>query len=380
MLEQIGLFLAGLGLFIAGLRILSSSLQEISSGRIRHLFKWINNRVVGVLWGLSAGAISQSAAGITVIVSIMVSNNVLNLTTGLSIVGWLGVGTTLLVFLVSFNIKFAVLYFMGLTGILYGFQKSSRRKLFMSALLGVAMLLYGFQIIGSSGKNFSDLSVFQYLYEYQNLGLIIAFIIGCILRVVLQSQAGVVLLAITIGLTGNIPFFQIMMIVYGSYMASGPIMYVFSKGVSGKAREVCIYKSLTYVFTSVLMVLILIFERFFDVVAVNYVLQSFIVSFELKVAMVYMISCIVEGLISELFRSPIFNLAQRLTPVDLTEGLSSSKYINAFVDDVEASLDLVDLEKQRIIKRFPQMIDNIRRDVSEEDLIDNETLFNANRT
>ncbi len=379
MIEQIGLFLAGLGLFIAGLRILSSSLQEISSGRIRHLFKWINNRVIGVFWGLVAGAISQSAAGITVIVSIMVSNNVLNLTTGLSMVGWLGVGTTLLVFLVSFNIKFAVLYLMGITGILYGFQKSSRRKLYMSALLGVAMLLYGFQIIGSSGKNFSDLTVFQYLFEYQNLGLIIAFVIGAVLRVVLQSQAGVVLLAITIGLAGEISFYQIMMIVYGSYLASGPIMYMFSKGVSGRAREICIYKSLTYIFTSVVMVFVLVFERYFDLAGVKYVIEMFIVSLELKVAMVYMLSCIVEGLISEVFMSPIYKFAQRLTPFDHTEGLSTSKYITSFIDDVEASLDLVDLEKQRIIRRFPKIIDNIRKETSESEIVDNEILYNANR-
>ena len=378
MIEQIGLFLAGLGLFIAGLRILSSSLQEISSGRIRHLFKWINNRVIGVLCGLIAGAISQSAAGITVILSIMVSNNVLNLTTGLSIVGWLGVGTTLLVFLVSFNIKFAVLYLMGITGILYGFQKGSRRKLYISALLGVAMLLYGFQIIGSTGKSFSDLSIFHYLYEYKNLGLLIAFVIGAVLRVVLQSQAGVVMLAISIGVAADISFYQIMMIVYGSYLASGPIMYMFSKGVSGKAREVCIYKSLTYVFTSIFMVLALIVERYFDLAAIKYLLESFIVSFELKVAMVYMISCVVEGLISEIFMSPIYKLARKLTPVDLIEDLSTSKYITTYVDDVEASLDLVDLEQYRIINRFSQMVDNVRADRATE-IIDNETLYQSNR-
>lgn len=226
MLEQLGLLLAGLGLFIAGLRILSTSLKELSTGKIKDLFKCINNRVVGILVGLGAGAVSQSAAGITVIVSIMLYNNILNLHNGLSIVGWLGVGTTLLVFLVSFNIKFAVLYFMGITGILYGVHKDSHWKLYVSALLGVAMLLFGFQIIGSCGKNFSHLSIFHYLYEYQNLGLVLAFIIGSVLRVILQSQAGVVLIAMSIGLAGDISFFQIMMLINGSYMASGPIIYL----------------------------------------------------------------------------------------------------------------------------------------------------------
>lgn len=50
------------------------------------------------------------------------------------------------------------------------------------------------------------------------------------------------------------------------------------------------------------------------------------------------------------------------------------------MDHVEASLDLVDLEKNRIIQRFPQIIDNVRRDLGRRGIIDNKTLYGANRS
>jgi Na+/phosphate symporter len=105
MFEGFGTVLAGLGLFLAGLRMLSSSLAQISSRSIRGLFKWVNNRFLGIIWGILAGAVSQSAAGITFIVSTMVSSRIINVRSGLSIVGWVGVGTSFLVFLVICTIS-----------------------------------------------------------------------------------------------------------------------------------------------------------------------------------------------------------------------------------------------------------------------------------
>jgi Na+/phosphate symporter len=90
MIEAIGTILDGLGLFRAGLGMLSSSLGQITSRSIRKPFKWVNNRFLAITWGILAGGRSQSATGIPFIVSGMVSSNIIDVRSGLSIVGWMG--------------------------------------------------------------------------------------------------------------------------------------------------------------------------------------------------------------------------------------------------------------------------------------------------
>ena len=362
MFEAIDIIFAGLGLFLAGLRLLSTSLRDLSSGKLKYLFRWVNNRFVGIIWGIVAGAVSQSAAGITLIVSTMVSNRYIDIRTGLSIVGWLGVGTTILVILVSFNIKFAVLFLMGISGIVYAFNQSTEKKLIVSAFLGIGMLLFGFQFIGSGGRILAESPILGFLENYNNLGLVITFLLGAALRFLIQSQAGVTMLIISLSYSGGLGLFPIMMTIYGSYFMSGFIMYLFSKTVSGRAKQVCVYKSLTYCLTSILLVCWLVLENATGSYGIKYIINHYFNGIELQIAMIYLMSCIVEGLVSEIFMSQVFNLAKKISPDTEIDDYSTPRYITSSVEDTDVSVDLVRMELNRIIKRFSTKINNINKD------------------
>jgi len=111
-----------------------------------------------------------------------------------------------------------------------------------------------------------------------------------------------------------------------------------------------------------LLVAWLIIELILGGFGIKSMINHYFEGIELKIAMIYFISCMVEGLISEIFMGPVYNLAKRISPDTEIDDYSMPKYITRSLEDTDIGVDLVHMELSRLIKRFSEEISNVKSD------------------
>ncbi|HEY1110925.1 MAG TPA: Na/Pi symporter, partial [Opitutaceae bacterium] len=128
MAEPIALFLAGLSLFFYGVGGIKTHLQGLSSRRFRRqIARWAGHPLFAGAWGFVSGAITQSATAVAFILTSFISTGLINLPRALPIVAWANLGTTVLVIFVSFDIRLAFLYVLGVSGLSLAFEVGGPR-------------------------------------------------------------------------------------------------------------------------------------------------------------------------------------------------------------------------------------------------------------
>ena len=117
MIELFGGIVGGLGLFIVGLWLLTENLKTLASRRLRRTAnRWTANRFSALLWGALAGGITQSMSALTFIVVSILRSGLITTKGALALILGGCVGGTVLVLIVTFDIKVVSLYVLGVAG------------------------------------------------------------------------------------------------------------------------------------------------------------------------------------------------------------------------------------------------------------------------
>ena len=99
----------GLGLFLYGMKIMSESLQTATGDRLRSILsKATDNRVIGVLVGVTVTSVIQSSSATTVMLVSFVNAGLINLTQSIGVIFGANIGTTItgwLVAIFGFKVK-----------------------------------------------------------------------------------------------------------------------------------------------------------------------------------------------------------------------------------------------------------------------------------
>ncbi len=112
--------LAGLGLFFVGLYFLTEHLKMLSGRRLRNrISAWTRSPFMGVLWGCVFIAITQSTAATMFILIGMMRSGMMTVRQSLPIIIGLNVGTGIVVLILVIDLKVAVLFLLGIAGIVY---------------------------------------------------------------------------------------------------------------------------------------------------------------------------------------------------------------------------------------------------------------------
>jgi phosphate:Na+ symporter len=105
-ISSAALFLAGLAFFFHGLDGVRDSLKSMAGRQFRkRVSRLTASAALAAFWGFILGAVAQSASAASFIVSGFVSSRLLPLRRGLTMVAWANLGTVLLPFVASFNIR-----------------------------------------------------------------------------------------------------------------------------------------------------------------------------------------------------------------------------------------------------------------------------------
>jgi phosphate:Na+ symporter len=354
-IELVGIVLAGIGLFLVGVRFVSTSMKKMANRNMRALFcTWTGNRFLAALWGMLSGAISQSGTSSSFLLTSLVSGGMIPLENALFILTWVDVGTTLLVFLATFDIHTAILYFLAISGLLYSFDKKNKRTFLLTALLGMAMLLFGLGMIKSSSVYFAG---FVWVQELMTLGADhpwLLFVLGAGLRVVTQSSSTVAMLVMPLAMSGISTLSQSLLMIYGTCVGSGLAALLLSGNIAGTPRQVILFKALGDFAGAAIMTMLLLVESLGHLPLVVRVLEMAGQEVNQQVALGFLLTKLVPTGLMLACSTPLIRLIRRLSPSTAEETLSRLAFVKDQIsDNPETTMDLIALESGRILKRLP---------------------------
>ncbi len=210
------LTLAGaLGMFLYGMKIMSEGLQKVAGDKLRSILSIMtSNRVTGVLTGLLVTALIQSSSATTVMVVSFVNAGLLNLAQAISVIMGANVGTTVTAWIISiFGFKVDVSTFaIPIIGICipFIFSNNNKRKSWGEFLMGFALLFLGLAFLKDSVPDLQkNPEILSFIQNYTSMGyasILLFLLIGGLLTVVVQSSSATVAITLIMCTKGWIPF------------------------------------------------------------------------------------------------------------------------------------------------------------------------------
>ena len=152
------------------------------------------------------------------------------------------------------------------------------------------------------------------------------------------------------------------MVMYGSCIGSGAILYLLSAGLTGRSRQVAMYLVGYNVLICAVLVPLLYLEVHFGIPLIKAAILALELEPDQQLAIVYVFLCV--------FLLPVMlaglkwsvSVLERGWPTSQADELSRPRFIHDHASvDVDTSLMLVDLEQRRAVRDLSEYFDAVRR-------------------
>ncbi|MDR2468861.1 MAG: Na/Pi cotransporter family protein [Tannerella sp.] len=204
-----------LGMFLYGMKTMSEGLQKVAGNKLRNILSVMTtNRVMGVFTGLLITAIIQSSSATTVMVVSFVNAGLLSLAQAIGVIMGANVGTTVTAWIISlFGFKVDISAF-SLPLIAFAlpmlFAKKNSWKSWGEFIMGFALLFLGLYYLKTSVPDLqSNPQALSFIRNYTSMGfgsVLIFLIIGTVLTIIVQSSSATVAITLIMCTQGWIPF------------------------------------------------------------------------------------------------------------------------------------------------------------------------------
>ena len=362
MMEMVGGVVGGLGLFIVGMWFLTENLKKLASRRLRQSAqRWTANRFSGLLWGALAGGVTQSMSVLTFIVVSLLRSRLVTTTGALAIILGGNIGVTALVMIVTFDIKVVSLYVLGLAGAVMVSDRLSRYRPIAASFLGGALIILGLVILKDAAAPVADQAWFRDMVEATADSLILAFAVGALLTFIVQSSSAVSVFGISLAAVAVISIDQAIMLVYGSCIGSGAVIYALSANLTGRSRQIAMYMVLYNVLICAVVVPLLYCEVYLGIPSIKALILAIDLDLDQQLAVLYFVISTfpLPFLLAGLGVSG--RVLERLWPSSDVDELSRTQFIHDHARvDVDTSLTLVDLEQKRVLQMLSQYFEFVR--------------------
>lgn len=204
-----------LGMFLYGMKVMSEGLQKVAGDKLRSILSVMTtNRITGVFTGILITALIQSSSATTVMVVSFVNAGLLTLAQSISVIMGANVGTTVTAWIISlFGFKVDISVFaLPLIGLCLPliFSSKSKRKSWGEFLMGFAFLFMGLAYLKDSVPDLqSNPEILSFLQGYTQMGyvsILLFLLLGTILTVIVQSSSATVAITLIMCTKGWIPF------------------------------------------------------------------------------------------------------------------------------------------------------------------------------
>lgn len=380
-MELAALLLAGLSLFFTGVSGVRSKLQQLSSRKCRQaLGRVVNRPVAAGLLGMGFGALTQSASAVSFLLSGMVATGLIPLRRALPIVAASNVGTTLLVFLATFDMNLAVLFLIGTTGLMINFRIGPRHEALWGALFSIGLLFFGLGLMKQAFGPLPGYEGFRALAAFLREWSWAPFILGAALRMVIQSSSTIGVIAIALQSSGLFTEFQAIMLMCGIGPGVALSVFFLSGTLEGPPRQIVLYQGIINLISGSLMGALFLAAHFEKITILPEQLDLSPDSTNGHVAAAFflnMLGCFLVGLLILPWIEPWL---KRLAPASLEQNLSRPAYIyDEALSVPESAVELADKEQLRLYGLVLKSLDTIRDEAGKKNPGDDAALRSASR-
>ena len=232
----------GLGIFLLGMRFMSDGLQAVAGDRLRRMIgAFTQNRIMGLLTGLSVTCMVQSSTVTTVMTVGLVNSGFMTLMQALGVIFGANVGTTITGWILVLQIGKYGLPLLGGAAFFFLFAKSDRIRYLGMTIMGVGMLFFGLELMKDGFiplRTHEGFRVWFHAFEADTYGGIIkCVLVGAVLTMLVQSSSAT--LGITMGLAaaGVIPFHTAAALVLGENIGTTITSFLAALGATTAAKR-----------------------------------------------------------------------------------------------------------------------------------------------
>lgn len=351
--------IAGLGLFFAGMELLSSNLRSLTSRRFqRAVAAWTTSRGQGFLWGLLAGAVTQSSAVVTFVVVGLLLARTIDVARGLPIILGCNIGVSALLFIVSLDSGPAVLLLVGAVGIGVTLDRLQHWRALLWALFGVALLFVGLDFIKAGSAPLAETDLLRGALQATNGSALPAFVIGAALSFLIHSSLAVAVLAMSLAASGLFGFETAVVVIYATSFGSALRILFLSWKLQGEARQLALFQ----VFAKTVGCLIFL-PLFFLETTTGWPLALSLIEWlspipDQRIAWAFLLFNGGVALVLLPLLGPAARLLARLWPRTPAEDAARPAFIGDFaLDDPDLAIDLAAREHQRIYRAAIGLLD-----------------------
>lgn len=235
--------LGGVGLFVLGMKFMSDGLQKLAGERLRaFLEKTTGNRLTAALMGSCLASLLQSSSAASILVIGFVNAGLVSLYQALAVLMGTGIGATLVIQFIAFDISFFSLpsIFVGVTLKFFG---HNRRLIYIGDLLvGIGLVFLGLQIMESGFAPISQSALVKGVHSQFFSWRITAVIIGAVLTFLVQSSSAATGIVIALASSGIISFSDGVAIIIGEVLGTSAITAIAAiNGTRAAKRTSLIY-------------------------------------------------------------------------------------------------------------------------------------------
>ena len=360
MLELLGSFIAGLGLFFVGIKTLTTHLAELTGRRFRLFLDRSTQRPLpSVFGGVLLGAIMQTGSAITFILVGMISAGMISVQRALPIRLGAAVGTSAMVFIATMDIKLFILFLVGIAGI--AFAQVRNPKPVLGILFGGGVMFFGLDMVAASATAITDIDWFEQAITSVNGAPTTAFLLACILSLVLQSPQSVAILAITMTVGGVLDTWTTLVIIYGCNFGGGLSTYLISTGLKGTSRQIIIFQVMFNLITVSILFLLYLIERHYGLPLVHALVTGADMATAKQMALIYLIYNVLGAIVMYILRDPILRKIEQWYPPSVEEDVGKLQYLHDHaIDTPNLALELAEKEELRFLGILPRYIEPLR--------------------
>ena len=230
--------LGGLGLFLYGMKTLSDGLQKIAGDRLRRILGALTeNRVIGMVIGMTVAALIQSSTATTVMAVSFVNAGLMSLLQAIGVVIGANIGTTVTAQLIAFNVAKYALPAIGLGAALRFFIKSPRWHHIGEVILGFGLVFFGLALMKGAFDPVKGDQALRQLFLLVGNNPLLGVLIGAIVTMVVQSSSATIGLTIAMATSGLLSFEASVALILGDNIGTTVTTNLAAIGTNLAARR-----------------------------------------------------------------------------------------------------------------------------------------------
>lgn len=339
----------GLGIFFLGLNLVGENLRGACGGGLRDaIAKFTTRPLPRTALGLLSGALMQSATAVTFICVSMVSAGLITSTAALGIILWCNTGLTALAFIATLDIHPFVALMVGGAGIILGVVRIRLWQTIAGTLIGIGLILLGLHQMGQGAAPLQQEEWFRHGIDAAVSSAPLAFLAGIAAAAILQSNTGATMMVITLAGAGAVNLQDAALMIYGTNLGAIALRMFLSSGMHGEGLRLVRFEDLFCIASGVLM-LVLYFIESLGVPLVFAAVESMAGTVQTRLALVFLFSNLLPGLVLAAFLGKVPALLLRLFPAEAAGGPGVPRFLRPqALDDPATALLLLRKELARL--------------------------------